>query len=113
MNDPGPGFISREWTDGRGSASKPLYYGNLSFPKNDFFARGASVARVNHNAGLVAGFMHGRALTPNQRRIFFRDLGRRMGDQSYRGPTSQWRSRDWRDWYTETAAERPTWGDGI
>jgi hypothetical protein len=80
------------------------YWGNLYFPQNPYLRQGANIARLNHNAGLVAGFVQGRALTPNQRQIFFRDLGRRMGDQSYRGPTSRWRSRDWRDWYTDSAS---------
>jgi hypothetical protein len=78
------------------------YFGNLLFT-NSFFPEGAKVAKANHNAGLVAGYLHGRVLTDNQRVIFWRDLGRRMGDQSYRGPSAQWSSKDWRDWYTDAA----------
>ena len=55
-------------------------------------------------AGLVAGYVQGRLLTQNQRVILWRDLGRRMGDQSYRGPAKQWGQRQWRDWYTDLAA---------
>jgi hypothetical protein len=80
------------------------YAANLQFPQNVWLPAGANISRTNHHAGLVAGYVHGRALTPNQRQIFFRDLGRRMGDQSYRGPLSQWRSQDYQDWYIDTAA---------
>ena len=80
------------------------YYGNFSPRRNDFLPSGAKVAKANHDVGLAAGYLHGRVLTKNQKTIFFRDLGSRMGDQSYRGPTSQWRSRDWIDRYTDSAA---------
>jgi hypothetical protein len=79
------------------------YFGNLTFT-NTFYQEGANVAKASHNAGLVTGYVHGRALRQNQRVIFWRDLGRRMGDQSYRGPQSQWSSRDWSFWYTDVAA---------
>jgi hypothetical protein len=79
------------------------YFGNLHFhyPGN---GQGDRVAKATHDAGLVTGYLHGRALRQNQRTIFWRDLGRRMTEQSHRGPQSQWRSRDWSDWYTATAA---------
>lgn len=79
------------------------YFGNLSF-SNTFYQEGADVAKVSHNAGLITGYLHGRALRQNQRVIFWRDLGRRMGDQSYRGPQSQWSSRDWNYWYIDAGA---------
>jgi hypothetical protein len=79
------------------------YFGNLTF-RMPGFEENAKVAKANHHAGLVAGYLHGRALTKNQHAIFWRDLGHRMGDQSKRGPQSQWRSKDWSDWYTDTAA---------
>jgi hypothetical protein len=79
------------------------YYGHLTFsyPGNE---HGARVAKVTHNAGLVTGYLHGRALRQNQRVIFWHDLGRRMPDQSHRGPQSQWRQQDWSEWYGEAAA---------
>ena len=57
------------------------YFGNLRFPYpgNE---HGAKVAKATHDAGLITGYLHGRALRQNQRTIFWRDLGRRMGDQS-------------------------------
>jgi hypothetical protein len=91
--DQRPGHLVRE------------YWGNLYFPQNPTLRQGANIARLNHNAGLVAGFVQGRALTPNQRQIFFRDLGRRMlktGDLPNR-PRSQWRSLDWQHWYRDSA----------
>jgi hypothetical protein len=78
------------------------YFGNLVFT-NTFYQEGANVAKASHDAGLVTGYLHGRALRQNQRTIFWHDLGYRMGDQSYRGPQSQWSSQDWSFWYTDAA----------
>jgi hypothetical protein len=79
------------------------YFGHLLFPYpgDD---HGERVANATYYAGLVTGYLHGRALRQNQRVIFWRDLGRRMSDQSYRGPQSQWRTQDWVDWYIDAAA---------
>jgi hypothetical protein len=79
------------------------YYGYEFFKDNPFFPAGPKVAKANHNAGLVAGYLHGRALSVNRHAIFWHDLGRRMSDQAYRGPSSQWTSRDWHEWYAEAA----------
>jgi hypothetical protein len=79
-------------------------FGNLYFPPNTQFPAGRNVAIANYKAGLAAGFLQGRALSENHRRIFWRDLGRRMGDQSYRGASDRWGDRQWSDWYTDTAA---------
>jgi hypothetical protein len=88
--------------DERSSRLVREYFGNLRFRYN--FAAGDKVAKANHDTGLVAGYLDGRLLTQNQRAIFWRDLGHRAGDQSYRGPRSQWNSRDWVTWYTSIAA---------
>jgi hypothetical protein len=79
-------------------------FGNLYFPPNDQFPRGRDVSVANYRAGLAAGYLQGRMLTENQRKIFWRDLGRRMGDQSYRGPHENWGARQWSDWYADVAA---------
>jgi hypothetical protein len=88
--------------DGRPSSLVREYFGNLVFT-NTFYQEGANVAKASHDAGLVTGYLHGRALRQNQRTIFWHDLGYRMGDQSYRGPPSQWSSQDWSFWYTDAA----------
>jgi hypothetical protein len=88
----------------RPAAQVKKYYGNLYFPPNVAFERGRGIARANHHAGLVAGYLSGRILKPNQHVIFWRDLGRRMGDQSWRGPRERWTSQQTQDWYTEAAA---------
>jgi hypothetical protein len=80
------------------------YFGNDHFSENAFFPHGRDVAIANYRSGLIAGNLHGRLLSPNQRVIFWRDLGRRMGDQSYRGPQERWGRRQWSDWYTDVAA---------
>jgi hypothetical protein len=80
------------------------FYGNFYPPADQYLRGGEKIAKANHDVGLAAGYLHGRVLTDNQKKIFFRDLGSRMGDQSYRAPTSQWRSRDLMDWSTDTAA---------
>jgi hypothetical protein len=79
-------------------------FGRLFFPPNPIFPRGRDVAVANYRAGMAAGYVQGRLLSDNQRAIFWRDLGHRMGDQSYRGPQSQWGPRDWVDWWTDVAA---------
>ena len=80
------------------------YFGNDYFPPNPIFPRGRSIAIANYRLGLLAGFVQGRLLSPNQRAIFWRDLGHRMGDQSYRGSPAQWTRRDWIDSYVAAAA---------
>jgi len=80
------------------------YFGNLYFPPNPRFPRGRDVAIANYRMGLLVGYVQSRLLSQNQRVIFWRDLGHRMGDQSHRGPQKQWQRREWVDWYTEAAA---------
>jgi hypothetical protein len=73
-------------------------------PANPQFPRGRGIAIANYRVGLLAGYVQGRSLSKNQRQIFWRDLGRRMGDQTYRGPAARWTQRDWINWYTDSAA---------
>lgn len=80
------------------------YFGSEYVPANPAFPRGRDIAMGNYSVGLLAGYSQGRFLSKNQREIFWRDLGRRMGDQSYRGPVAQWTERDWIDWYVSSAA---------
>jgi outer membrane protein OmpA-like peptidoglycan-associated protein len=80
------------------------YFGNDYFPPNHFCPQARDVAIANYKMGLLVGFVQGRLLCPNQRTIFFRDLGRRMGDQSYRGDSKRWGRREWVDWYVSAAA---------
>ena len=80
------------------------YFGNDYFPPNPAFPRGRDVAMANYKVGLLVGYVQARLLTKNQHVIFWRDLGHRMGNQSYRGPQQQWQQRQWVDWYVEVAA---------
>ena len=80
------------------------YFGNDYFPPNPNFPRGRSIAIANYRLGLLVGYVNGHLLSPNQRAIFWRDLGHRMGDQSYRGSRAQWKRREWIDWYVSVAA---------
>jgi hypothetical protein len=79
------------------------YFGNDYFPPKPEFPRGRSIAIANYKMGLLVGYVNGRALSKNQRAIFWRDLGHRMGDQSYRGPNSRWGRSEWIDWYVTAA----------
>ena len=88
--------------DGRSSRLVGEYFGNLFF-SNPVDEHAIKVEKASHDVGLVVGHLHGRVLRQNQRTIFWHDLGRRLRDQSGRGPTSQWSSKDWRDWYTDVA----------
>ena len=92
--------------DGRGfrDLKRTFGFSNRAFPDNHFFPRGKSIAIANYRAGLVAGYAQGRALCPAQRAILMRDLGRRMGNQSWRGPQPRWTARGWSEWYTDLAA---------
>ena len=80
------------------------YFGNDYFPPNHFCPQARDVAIANYKMGLLVGYVQGRLLCPNQRTIFFRDLGHRMGNQSYRGDTKRWTRREWIDWYVSSAA---------
>jgi len=80
------------------------YFGNTTFPPNDFFPQGRAIATANYRAGLVAGFAQARALCPAQRAVVMRDIGRRMGDQSYRGDQARWGDKERIDWFIAAAA---------
>jgi hypothetical protein len=80
------------------------YFGNDYFPPNHAFPRGRSIAMGNYRMGLLVGYVQGRLLSKNQHAIFWRDLGRRAGNQSYRGSQKQWTRRQWIDWYVTVAA---------
>jgi hypothetical protein len=90
--------------DRRPASQVKDYFGNDYFPPNPQFPRGRLIAMRNYKMGLLIGYAQGRRLSGNQRTIFWRDLGQRMGDQTYRGPTAQWQRRDWLDWYVSAAA---------
>jgi hypothetical protein len=79
-------------------------FGREFIPENRPFPLGRKIAAANYVGGLLAGYVQGKALSKNQHVIFWKDLGRRMGDQSYRGATSTWRTKEWRDWYVDVAA---------
>jgi hypothetical protein len=79
------------------------YFGSQDVGRYEF-KQGQAVGVATYRAGLVAGYGQGRLLSRNQRAIFWRDLGRRMGDPSFRGPQAQWTPLEWRGWYTEVAA---------
>lgn len=108
--------IAKEWSatgysrgvvmgaEGRKARELKDYFGNLYFPPNHFFPKGRDVAIANYRVGLLVGYVHGRLLCPNQRALFWRDLGKRMGDQSYRGDSKSWTRRGWIDWYMTAAA---------
>lgn len=80
------------------------YFGNQDVDRYPGFDQGQAVGLATYRAGLLGGYSQGRLLSQNQRTIFWRDLGSRLGDQSYRGPQAQWTQLDWRGWYTDVAA---------
>jgi outer membrane protein OmpA-like peptidoglycan-associated protein len=80
------------------------YFGNDYFEKDNFCPQVRDVRIANYKMGLLAGYVQGRLLCPNQLVIFWRDLGHRMGDQSYRGDSKRWARRAWIDWYVTVAA---------
>ena len=75
------------------------YFGTTRFPSNPHLPQGQAIETANYRLGLLAGYLHGRALSTNRRAIFWRDLGQRMGDQSHRGDSKTWTRREWVDWY--------------
>jgi hypothetical protein len=54
------------------------YFGSDYFPRNDAFPRGRDIAIANYSIGLRVDYVQGRVLAPNQRTIFWHDLGLRM-----------------------------------
>jgi len=79
------------------------YFGFTHFPDNNFLPSGKSIAAANYRMGLIAGYAQGRLLSKNQHAIFWKDMGLRLGDQSYRGPSKLWNRRGWIDWYLTVA----------
>jgi len=77
------------------------YFGNYIWSGQPEYA---SVAKANHGIGLFAGWVNGRLLSPNQRAIFWRDLGFRGPDAAWRGDQKTWNRAGWIDWYTEVGA---------
>ena len=90
--------------DGRKAALVRDYFRSACCPPNPFSDQVRQVSIANYRVGLLVGYVHGRLLCPNQRTLFWRDLGARMGDQSQRGPSKQWTTRGWRDWYADAAS---------
>ena len=71
---------------------------------NPFDQDAAVIAQKAYNQGLIAGYMQGRELSEKQRALLWRDIGRHVGDQSYRGPSADWTDAQWVDWYITAAA---------
>ena len=80
-------------------------FGYRIFPPENytFTANGRTIAMANYRAGLLAGFLQGRALTNRQRVIFWRDLRQRLGEQAYLKPFSGASHKQWDSWYREIA----------
>jgi hypothetical protein len=78
-------------------------YGHDRMPDYRESANGKKIAASNYGAGLVAGYIQGRALTKNQHVIFWKDLRSRMGSQTWRGARDRWGERDWQEWYSDCA----------
>ena len=85
----------------RSTAEVRDMFGNRSFARNKHLPSGRAIAIANYQAGLLAGYAQGRALSKNQRDIFWHDLSARAGDQTYRGHSSRWTRKQWSDWYMD------------
>jgi hypothetical protein len=90
-------------TDGRKAKLVKDYFGNIYFQEHKFLPNGKSIEAANYRMGLIVGYAQGRLLSQNQRAIFWNDIKRRMGYQSYRGPSKQWSRAEWIDWYQTVA----------
>jgi|GEM_PF-2190964 Outer membrane protein and related peptidoglycan-associated (lipo)proteins len=88
--------------DKRKAAQVRDYFQNDYFPPNPICPQVRDVAIANYKMGLLVGYVHGRLLCPNQRTIFFRDLGHRL--KPNHGDTKNWTQREWVSWYTSAAA---------
>jgi hypothetical protein len=89
--------------DGRKANLVKDYFGNAYFSNNKFLPNGKSIAAANYRMGLIVGYAQGRRLSKNQRAIFWNDIKRRMGYQSYRGASKGWNRTEWIDWYQTVA----------
>jgi hypothetical protein len=92
--------------DGRQAKLVKDYFGDLYFSPDLYpflGPRGSSLAMANYRMGLLVGYVQGRKLSTNQRAIFWRDLGYRIGDMSYLGSSQQWGRGQWVDWYIKAA----------
>lgn len=84
-------------------------FGRERIPPNNIFPYARKVAAANYAGGLLAGYVQGRALSDNQRKIFFKDMVSRMGSQSWRGPVASWSHNRWQEWYVDFAAAFWRW----
>jgi hypothetical protein len=90
--------------DGRKPELLKDYFWKFSPDPNAFDEEAGRIGQTAYNQGLVAGFMQGRELSKDQRSWLWKDLGHRIGDQSWRGESSTWSRNDWIDWYITVAA---------
>ena len=90
--------------DGRKPDALKAYFWKFQPDSNVVDHEAGKIAQAAYNQGLVTGFMQGRELNKKQREWFWRDIGHRAGDQSFRGDPSNWTKSDWLDWYILAAA---------
>ena len=90
--------------DGRKPALLKDYFWKFSPDPNPFDEDAGKIAQTAYNQGLVAGFMQGHELSEAQREWFWKDIGRRVGDESARGAPDTWSRDEWVDWYILAAA---------
>lgn len=90
--------------DGRKPMLLKEYFWKFHPDPNPVDEDAGKIAQKAYNQGLIAGFMQGRELTKAQREWFWRDIGHRAGDQSFRGNSKDWGKQEWIDWYILAAA---------
>lgn len=90
--------------DGRKPTLLKEYFWKFEPDPNPVDREAGTIAQTAYNQGLVAGFMQGRELSKEQKEWFWKDIGHRGGDQSFRGKPANWTKTDWVDWYIFAAA---------
>ena len=90
--------------DGRKPELLRDYFWKFSPDPNPFDQEAGRIGQTAYNQGLVAGFLQGQELSKEQRAWLWKDLGHRLGDESWRGDPGTWTESEWIDWYVTVAA---------
>lgn len=80
------------------------YFWKFEPDRNVFDEEAGRIGQTAYNQGLVAGYLQGKELSAEQKAWFWKDIGRRAGEQSHRGDSAEWDDCQWEDWYILAAA---------
>jgi hypothetical protein len=91
--------------DGRKPALVKNYFWEYDPETNVVDEEAGRIAQNAYNLGLVTGYRQALELSDDQNKVFWKDIGRLVGDASYLGDSKDWDDRAWTDWYVTAGAK--------